>query len=137
MNSTDPIRDILIHFKTIHMVGLSDNPDRPAHEVARYLKDNGYRVIPINPTVDEVLGEKAYPSLTAASEVEPVRVVDVFRRGDSIGELVDEALGLGTVEAIWLQLGVRNMAAEEAVVAAGVTLVADRCMKVEHRARVA
>lgn len=135
MNTVDPIHDILTRQRTIHMVGLSPNPDRPSYEVAEYLVDHGYRVIPINPAVDEVLGEKAYPSLTAAAEAEPVRLVDIFRRGDAVAPIVEEALSLGTVQAVWLQLGVRNRSAEEAVVEAGVSLVADRCIKLEHQAR--
>lgn len=132
---SDAIRGILERHKTVHMVGLSPKPERDSNKVARYLQAHGFRVIPINPTVDEVLGEKAYPDLATAAEDGRVELVDVFRRGDTLGPLVDEILELGTVEAVWLQLGVRNPVEEERIVGAGISLVSDRCMKVEHAAR--
>lgn len=131
----DAIADILERYDTVHMLGLSSNPERDSFKVAAYLRSVGYRVIPVNPTVDEVFGERAYPDLASAAKAEPVRLVDVFRRGETLGPVVDEILGLGTVEAVWLQLGVRNPAEEERIVSAGISLVSDRCIKVEHQLR--
>lgn len=131
----DAITTILETHDTVHMIGLSPKPDRDSHRVAVYLQNHGYKVVPINPRADEVLGEKSYPDLAAAAEAGPVRLVDVFRRGDTLGPIVDEILALGTVDTVWLQLGVHNAEQEERLVSAGISLVTDRCIKVEHAAR--
>jgi len=121
----DSIRDLLRKVRTIAVVGLSPNPRRPSHGVARALKQFGYRVIPVRPAVDEVLGEKAYPALSAVPE--PYDLVDVFRNPEHVAEVVDECIALG-VKAIWLQDGVIDEAAAQRAVDAGITVVMDRCI---------
>ena len=129
----DDIGRILRAHRTIHVVGLSSNRARASFGVAQYLQEAGYQVIPVNPRETEVLGETAYPSLSACPE--PVRFIDVFRRGESLPELTDEILSLDGVEIVWLQLGVRDEASEARLRATGIFVVADRCTKIEHAAR--
>jgi uncharacterized protein len=123
------IRQLLETSKTIAVVGLSDKPDRESYRVAEYLQGQGYRIIPVNPTVDEVLGEKSYPSVSAIPE--PVDIVDVFRRPDAVGPVVEDAIAAGA-KAVWMQLGIVNEEAAEAAEAAGLQVVMDRCIKIEH-----
>jgi hypothetical protein len=128
---TEPqIRDILKRARTIAMVGASDKPDRDSYQVMAYLIANGYRVIPVNPTVEAIQGERSYPTLAAI----PVKVdiVDVFRRSDAVPPVVDEAIAIGA-PVVWMQLGVVNEEAAQTARAAGMAVVMDRCMKVEHR----
>ena len=113
------------------VVGLSPNPGRPSHSVARYLQRAGYRVIPVNPFATDVLGERAYPTLTAAARDHTIDVVDVFRRSVHVLELVHEAIRLAP-RLIWLQEGVRDDAAAALARAAGISVVMDRCLAVEH-----
>jgi hypothetical protein len=120
---------ILAAAKTIAIVGLSDKPDRESYQVADYLQRHGYRIIPVNPAVLEVLGERSYPSLIEVPET--IDVVDVFRRAEAVPAIVDEAIAIGA-KTIWLQLGIVNKEAEEKARAAGLQFVADRCMKIEH-----
>jgi predicted CoA-binding protein len=122
VNDEKTIEDILRESKTIAVVGLSDNPARPSHEVAAYLQSQGYRIIPVNPGVDEVLGQKSYPDLTSIPE--PVDVVDVFRRPENVPAIVDEAIAKGA-RSLWLQDGVGNPAAEEKARRAGMRVVSD------------
>src|SRR5580693_2026657 len=106
MTLTDEgIEHLLTSARTIAVVGLSDKPERDSNEVARYLQGQGYRIIPVNPGVSEVLGEKSYPSLLAIPASERLDIVDVFRRSDQVGPIVDEAL-VRDAGAIWMQLGV-------------------------------
>lgn len=123
------IRQILETAKTIAIVGLSDKPDRDSYKVAKYLQVHGYRIIPVNPTVDSVLGEKSYASVTDIPE--PVDVVDVFRKPEAVMPVVQEAVDAGAA-TLWLQLGVVNQEAAERAEAAGLQVVMDRCMKIEH-----
>jgi predicted CoA-binding protein len=127
--SNDEIRAILKEARTIAVVGLSDRPDRASHHVAAYLQEHGYRIIPVNPNVTEVLGEKAYASLRDLPG--PVDVVDVFRRPEHVPELVEEAIALGA-KVLWLQEGVVNVPAAARAKAAGLKVVMDRCMLKEH-----
>jgi hypothetical protein len=124
------IRDILEHAHTIAMVGASDKPDRDSYQVMEYLIANGYRVVPVNPIVEAIQGERSYATLAAI----PVKVdvVDVFRRSDAVPPIVDEAIAIGA-PVVWMQLGVVNEEAAQTARAAGVAVVMDRCMKVEHR----
>lgn len=123
------IRQLLETSKTIAVVGLSDKPDRDSYRVAEYLQRAGYRIIPVNPTVDAVLGEKSYA--TVSDIPEPVDIVDVFRRPDAVGPVVEDAINAGA-RAVWMQLGVINEEAARAAEAAGLQVVMDRCMKIEH-----
>jgi uncharacterized protein len=118
--------------RTIAMVGLSSRPDSPSYEVAQYLQEHGYRVIPINPRESEVLGERAYPSLREAPV--GIDVVDVFRRPDAAPAIVEDAISIGA-PVLWLQLGVVNEEAAARAESAGMTVVMDRCMHIEHLRR--
>jgi uncharacterized protein len=131
MSDVDPeeIRDILHSTRTIAVVGLSDRPDRPSHGVAAYLKAHGYRIIPVNPGVREVLGEKAYARLEDVPE--KIDVVDVFRRPEHVPEIVDSAIAVGA-KVVWLQDGIVHEAAAAKARAAGLRVVMDRCMLRDH-----
>jgi predicted CoA-binding protein len=133
MAATDAeLRDVLGQARTIAVVGLSDKPDRDSNEVARYLKSQGYRVVPVNPMLTEVLGEKAYPSLTAIPPEVRVDIVDLFRRSDQVPPVVEEAIARG-VKVVWMQLGVENAAAATKARGAGMTVVENLCIMVQHR----
>ena len=123
--SSDEIRALLQRVKTIAVVGLSASPMRPSHGVARALQGFGYRIIPVNPTLTEVLGEKAYPSLRALPE--PVDLVDVFRESSHVAGIVDDCIAL-QLPALWLQDGVIDAAAALRAREAGLTVVMDRCI---------
>jgi predicted CoA-binding protein len=125
----EDIRAILKKYHTVAVVGLSDNPQRASHQVARYLQTQGYRIIPVNPQCQAVLGEKCYPSLKEVPE--PVEVVDIFRKGEAIPAIVEEAIGVGA-KVIWLQLGLESPEAAAQARAAGLQVVMNRCMKIEH-----
>src|SRR3712207_2856791 len=99
----ETLRQALLGARNIAVVGLSNNPMRPSYGVARYLQSQGHRIIPVNPTIDEVLGEKAYPDLISVPDA--IDMVDIFRRSDKVGPTVDEAITKG-VQTIWMQLGV-------------------------------
>ena len=118
--------------KNVAIVGLSSNPDSPSYHVAAYLKEHGYHIIPVNPREESVLGEAAYPSLREVPE--KIDVVDVFRRPDAVPEVVEQAIEMGA-PVLWLQLGIVNDEAAEQARAAGITVVMDRCMKIEHGLR--
>jgi len=123
------LRRILARSKTIAIVGLSANWYRPSYFAAKYLQEHGYRVIPVNPNYTEVLGERCYPSVAAIPE--PVDVVDGFRRADGMPALAREAVAKGA-RVLWMQLGIRNEAAARIASDAGLDVVMDRCMKIEH-----
>ena len=123
------LRRILKENTTIAVVGLSANWYRPSFFAAKYLQDHGYRIIPVNPRYDEILGERCYASLTEISE--PVDVVDAFRKAEDVPPLVPEARQLGA-KVFWMQLGVVNEAAAGAAREAGMEVVMNRCMKIEH-----
>jgi predicted CoA-binding protein len=127
---SEEIRDILRSARTVAVVGLSDKPSRPSHGVAAYLKAHGYRIIPVNPAVQEVLGEKAYARLEDVPE--KIDVVDVFRRPENVPGIVDAAIAVGA-KVVWLQDGVIHEAAAAKARAAGLRVVMDRCMLREHR----
>ena len=120
---------ILRSYHTWAVVGLSPNPMRPSHGVARFLKGRGYRIIPVNPTVDEVFGEPAYADL--ASVAERIEVVDIFRRSSQAGAHVDEAIQVGA-KAVWMQLGVIDELAADRARQAGLEVVMDRCPAIEY-----
>jgi predicted CoA-binding protein len=120
---------ILTRYKNIAMVGLSPNPYRPSHFAAIYMLAEGYNVIPVNPTAKEILGRKSYASLKEIPE--PVEIVDVFRKPSEVMPIVEEAIEIGA-KVVWMQLGVINEEAAEKARAAGLEVVQDRCVKIEH-----
>ena len=123
------LRRILAESRTIAVVGLSQNWHRPSNFAAKYLKHHGYRIVPVNPAYDEVLGEKCYASL--ADIPFAVDVVDCFRRSEDIPPLADAAIAIGA-KVLWLQLGVINLDAAQRARDAGLDVVMDRCIKIEH-----
>ena len=131
MSTVDPARRILETYKTFAVVGCSNDPYRASHGVASFLKDRGYRVIPVTPFQDEILGERCYPDLRSIPLEEGVEVVDIFRRADAAGAHVDEAIELG-LPAVWMQIGVIDETAAERARAAGMDVVMDRCPKIEY-----
>ncbi len=126
----DDIRKILKTTKTIAVVGLSNNPDRPSHDIAGYLKRAGYRIIPVNPTITEALGEKAYPSLRDVPE--HVDVVQIFRRPEEVPAVVEDAIAIGA-RVVWMQPGAENDEAAARAAEAGLLAVNGACMMVAHR----
>ena len=124
------IRRILETAKTIATVGFSASPEKPSHRVPKYLMQHGYRVIPVNPTATEILGQKAYPSLLSVPE--KVDVVEIFRPSADVPPIVEQAIKLGAA-VVWMQEGIVNHEAAAKAEAAGLQVVMDRCMKKEHR----
>ena len=129
---SDPVRDLLSKAKTIAVVGLSDSPLRPSHGVSAYMQSRGYKIVPVNPTIAEALGEKSYPSLLDV--VEKIDIVNVFRRPEFVDEIVDQAIQL-RIPAIWMQEGVINERAAEKARSAGMFVAMDLCILKEHKAR--
>jgi uncharacterized protein len=130
--SADPILALLLNSKTIAVVGLSSNPTRPSNGVAAYLQSAGYRIIPVNPNVSEVLGEKSYARLEDVPEL--VDIVDVFRRPENVPSIADSAVAI-KAQALWLQLGIENPAAAAKAHIAGLTVVENACLLIEHKKR--
>jgi uncharacterized protein len=130
--TVDPISDLLRCAHVIAVVGLSNSPLRPSHGVSAYLQTQGYRIIPVNPQIDEALGEKSYPSLLDVPET--VDIVNIFRRPEFVEAVVDQAIRL-KVPAIWMQEEVIHERAAEKARQAGIFVVMDRCILKEHRAR--
>lgn len=124
--------DVLRASRTIAVVGCSPKIERPSYGVARYLQARGYRIVPVNPGAREILGEPSYPSLAAAARAQPIDIVDVFRRSEFAGAVVDEAIALHP-RLIMLQLGVVDAAAADRAAAAGVPFLMDHCLAIEHR----
>ena len=125
------VEKLLRGARTIAVVGLSAQPERDSHRVARYLKDHGYRIVPVNPGLDEVLGERCYPDLAALPAEMAIDIVDVFRRAEYVPAIVEQAIAR-RAGAVWLQLGIVEHAAAAAARRAGLAVVMDRCIKVEH-----
>ena len=123
------LRRILKQCKTLAIVGLSANWYRPSFFAAKYMQEHGYRIIPVNPAYKEVLGEKCYPSLKDIPE--KVDMVDCFRKSEDIEPIAKEAVEIGA-KVLWMQLGVTNEAVEKMARAAGLEVVQDRCVKIEH-----
>jgi len=128
----DPITDLLKRVRTIAVVGLSDSPLRPSHGVAAYMQSQGYHIIPVNPKIEEALGEKSYRSLLDVRE--KIDIVDIFRRPEYVEEIVDQAIRL-KIPAIWMQEEVINEKAAEKARQAGIFVVMDQCILKEHHAR--
>ena len=124
------VRDLLTSTRTWAVVGCSPDPRRDSHRIAALLQQRGFRIIPVNPAEEQILGERCYPSVTAIPRELGVEVVDVFRRSDAAGRHVDEAISSGAV-GVWLQLGVVDQAAADRASAAGLKVVMDRCPAIE------
>jgi predicted CoA-binding protein len=137
--SQDQIREILQKAKTIAVVGLSKKPEKDSHRVSAYLQQHGYRIIPVNPFVDEVLDEKSYKSLLdiPAEIQKTIDIVDIFRKPENTPPIVEQVIALksmfGRVFAVWLQLGIVNEQAAEAARKVGLLVVMDKCLMVEHQ----
>ncbi len=129
---TDAIGELLKGARNIAVVGLSNSPLRASHGVAAYLQTQGYRIIPVNPTIDGALGEKSYPSLLDVRE--KIDIVDIFRRPEFVPQVVEQAIQI-KVPAIWMQEGVIHEEAAEKARRAGIFVVMDHCILKEHRAR--
>jgi len=128
-------KEILTKYRTIAVVGCSKDPGKDAHTVPAYMQAHGYRIIPVNPTATEILGEKAYPNLAAVPD--SYDLVDIFRPSDQLEPIVDEAIRAGKAKVIWMQLGIANEAAAAKARAAGLQVVMDRCLRTEHQFHVA
>jgi len=120
---------LLTEARTIAVVGLSDNPARPSYDVASFLQKKGYRIIPVNPKLESVLGEKSYPDLLSFPE--KIDIVDIFRRSEDVGPIIDEAISAGA-GAVWMQLGVINDEAARKASEAGLDVIMNLCIKIEH-----
>jgi len=128
-DSDEELRSIL-EYDTIAVVGCSTTPGKAAHDIPAYMQRHGYRIIPVNPFADEVLGEPAYGSLADVEET--IDIVDVFRPSEEVAEIVDAVLDREDVHVVWTQLGIRDDGAASRAREAGVQVVQDRCLKVEH-----
>jgi predicted CoA-binding protein len=130
MNNDQMMKDILLSTKTIASVGLSSNQEKESYWIVAYLKEQGYRIIPVNPTAGEILGEKAYPDLESIPE--KIDVVQVFRKPEDVPPVVDSAIKIG-VKVVWMQEGIVNEAAAQKARSAGLQVVMDACMRATHR----
>jgi uncharacterized protein len=133
LSVASPDIDRLLDAQTVAVPGLGNRRERPAYQVAEYLQANGYRIVPIHPTASEVLGEKVYRSLVEVPF--EIDVVDVFRRAQYLEEVIDDAIAKGVTLGVWGQYSVVDEAAAAKARAAGLTVVMDRCMQVEHERR--
>jgi predicted CoA-binding protein len=134
MNDSEAVNTILDTCRTVAVVGLSPKTHRDSFGVARYMQARGWRIVPINPNAAEILGEKAYPTLTEAARHERIDLVNCFRNSADIPPIVDEAIAVGA-KAIWMQLGIEHAAAADKARAAGLLVVQNRCLKIDHAAR--
>jgi len=131
--SDEEARGVMDRYKTVAVVGLSTNPEKPSHYVPKYLKDHGYTVIPVNPTAQgEILGRKVYSGLKEIPQ--NVEIVDIFRPSKDVPPVVEDAIAIGA-KVVWMQEGIVNNAAAERAKAAGLTVIMDKCMMKVHRSR--
>jgi predicted CoA-binding protein len=129
VESDEPLREIL-DYETIAVVGCSTTAGKAAHEIPAYMQRHGYRIVPINPFADEILDETAYDSVTDVPD--EIDIVDVFRPSEEVAGIVDEVLERDDAKVIWTQLGIKDDEAAQRAEAAGIDVVQDRCLKVEH-----
>lgn len=129
MLDTEKLRQILAKNHTIAVVGLSVKQDRPSYIVAKYMQDHGYRIIPVNPSYSEVLGETCYPRLSDIPD--QVDMVDIFQRAELVSPIVEEAITIAA-KVVWMQMGIVDEVAAARASAAGLAVVMDRCLMVEH-----
>jgi predicted CoA-binding protein len=130
MDRDSVLKEILLSAKTIASVGLSSNPNKESYRIASYLKDQGYRVIPVNPTASEIMGDTSYPDLQSVPE--KIDIVQVFRKPEDVPPVVDDAIKAGA-KVIWMQEGIVHEEAAEKARQAGLQVVMDTCMRVAHR----
>ena len=130
MNNDMMLKEILLSARTIASVGLSSNPQKESYGIALYLRDQGYRVIPVNPTTSEVFGEKSYPDLESVPE--KIDVVQVFRKPEDVPPVVDDAIKVGA-KVVWMQEGIVNEEAAQKAREAGLQVVMDACMRATHQ----
>lgn len=133
MSVSPEVGALLQRARRIAVVGLSDDPYRPSHSVAAYLQGAGYQIVGVHPAGGMVLGVRRYPDLRAAAAEGPIDIVDIFRRSEAIPALLDDLLAIRPA-LVWMQLGVEHAATAAALEAAGIAVVQDRCLAVEHRA---
>jgi predicted CoA-binding protein len=126
---SDEIRAILEKNGTVAIVGLSPKPERDSHKVGKYLQENGYTIVPVNPGQKEILGETCYRDLRSIPF--PIEVVDIFRKPEAVGPIVDDAINIGA-KVVWMQLGIANNEAAEKARKAGLEVVMSKCIKIEH-----
>jgi hypothetical protein len=126
------IKEILTPPKTIAVIGLSDKPARPSYQVAEYLQNQGFKIIPVNPTVDKVLGEKSYPSITDIPDDIKIDIVDIFRKPEAVPEIIEEIVSLGIKPFIWMQEGVISPEGQSLAQQNGMSVVMNFCIKKEH-----
>jgi predicted CoA-binding protein len=135
----DDVKEILAKYRTMAVVGISRDPSKDSHRVPEYLQTQGYKIVPVNPTADQILGEKSYKSLRdIPSEIQKtIEIVDVFRPSADVPQIVDQAVKLkeryDKPYVVWMQLGIINEQAAETARAAGITVVMNRCMMQEHK----
>lgn len=135
----DVIKEILTKYKTVAVVGLSRDPEKPSYTIPEYLKNHGFRIIPINPSVDIIMGEKSYKSLLDVRlEIQKrIEIVEIFRPSQDVPHIVEQTIqlreSLGVPQVIWMQLGIVNDEAAQKARNAGITVIMDRCMMIEHR----
>ena len=130
--SADPIFDILTKYKTIAVVGLSSNPTRPSYAVTEYMQSSGYHIIPVNPNETDVLGEPSYADLEEVPQ--KIEIVNIFRRAEDIPPVIEAAIRVGA-KVIWMQQGIANEPAAAKAQAAGLTVIMDACIFIEHKRR--
>ena len=126
---SEEIKAILQRYKTVAVVGLSPKPQRDSHKVAKYLKENYYRIVPVNPGQKEILGEKCYPNLKAIPF--PIDIVDIFRKPEAIPPVVKDSIEIGA-KVVWMQLGLAHNQAADKARKAGLQVVMNKCIKIEH-----
>lgn len=127
--SSEEIKEILTNNKVIAVVGLSTDPSKASYMVAEYMKNNGYKIIPVNPSTTEILGEKSYPDLKSIPE--KIDIVDIFRKIEAVPQVVDEAIEVGA-KVVWMQQGLCSNSSADKARAAGLKVVMNKCIKVEH-----
>ena len=128
---TDVIHDIFTDYKTIAVVGLSAKPNRPSYGVAKFLQIQGYKIIPVTPTYDEVIGETAYPSLPEVPKDQVIEIVNIFRRPHHVPAIIDQAVQVGA-KVVWMQLGIAHQEAAAKAREHGLQVVMNKCMKIEY-----
>lgn len=126
---SEDVRRVLENYRAIAVVGLSNNPDRDSFMVARYMMKHGYKIVPVNPKYDEILGEKSYASLKDIPF--QIDIVDIFRKPEAVPEIVENAIEIGA-KVVWMQLGIVNNSASDRAREAGLEVIMSKCMKIEH-----